>query len=435
MKLKNILFLIPALLLGLSSCNYLDIVPVGEVIPETVTDFRGVLTSGYYYIPKHKQLLNVRSDEMDMPGSSSSYMDIARWNDATTSTSAMAFPWLDFYRTIFYANTVIHEGANATPDGSEPIEQLHGEAYLLRAYMHFELVNMYGKPYNEATAATDKAIPLNLVTDIEQVFRRATVAKVYEQVEKDIEQGLNLISLNQQEGSKKYRFSRSSAFVFKARVKLYKKDYASALESAKAAMALGTLSNLNTKALSPINYMAEDNLMASDLVSNSNLNNSRNFTVTDKIMALYDSANDLRPTYYFNGQALIKGAKSEERVGFRMAEAYLIAAEAAAHMGNTTDAVAYLSSLAENRLKPEGAEARKTVLATMSKDELIAEIANERIRELIGEGHRWYDLRRTTQEELSKTVNKVAVTLPQGDPRYTLRIPQSAIEANPELQD
>ena len=45
----------------LSSCNYLDIVPTGKVIPEKVTEFRALLTNGYSAFPKYKYLLSLRS--------------------------------------------------------------------------------------------------------------------------------------------------------------------------------------------------------------------------------------------------------------------------------------------------------------------------------------------------------------------------------------
>ena len=49
------------------------------------------------------------------------------------------------------------------------------------------------------------------------------------------------------------------------------------------------------------------------------------------------------------------------------------------------------------------------------------------------EGHRWFDLRRTTRPEIKKEIEDVTYTLVQDDSRYTLRIPQDAIDANPGL--
>ena len=71
----------------------------------------------------------------------------------------------------------------------------------------------------------------------------------------------------------------------------------------------------------------------------------------------------------------------------------------------------------------------------MTREELRQEIYDERFRELSFEGHRWFDLRRTTRPELTKTYNGETYVLQKDDPRYTLRIPPEAIEANPGLEE
>ena len=71
----------------------------------------------------------------------------------------------------------------------------------------------------------------------------------------------------------------------------------------------------------------------------------------------------------------------------------------------------------------------------MNADELRAEIADERARELIGEGHRWMDLRRTTRPAITRVHEEVTYRLQAGDSRYTLPFPQSAINNNPELNN
>lgn len=68
MKIKNIIYSICSVVV-LSSCNYLDITPAGKVIPETVTEFRALVTSAYATVPAYKYLLSVRSDELfPIPG-------------------------------------------------------------------------------------------------------------------------------------------------------------------------------------------------------------------------------------------------------------------------------------------------------------------------------------------------------------------------------
>ena len=83
---------------------------------------------------------------------------------------------------------------------------------------------------------------------------------------------------------------------------------------------------------------------------------------------------------------------------------------------------------------------REGEIDAMSQDELIAEIADERARELALEGHRWYDLRRTTRPEIVKTYwnknfEQETVTLPANSDKYTLPFPTEAITNNPNLNE
>lgn len=87
----------------------------------------------------------------------------------------------------------------------------------------------------------------------------------------------------------------------------------------------------------------------------------------------------------------------------------------------------------EKRYTAEAYAQKKTYVEGLSKVELVKEIVNERARELAFEGHRWFDLRRTTRPRIEKTLNKQQYVLEQDDSRYTLQIPKEAIAANPNL--
>ena len=113
---------------------------------------------------------------------------------------------------------------------------------------------------------------------------------------------------------------------------------------------------------------------------------------------------------------------------------YLIAAEAAAQLGDTKAAASHLTTLMQKRYSASTINGHVEPLATMTADELLAEIAHERRCELAFEGHRWFDLRRTTRPQLQKTYESQTYTLSADDSRYTLRFPVEAVEANPELE-
>ena len=129
------------------------------------------------------------------------------------------------------------------------------------------------------------------------------------------------------------------------------------------------------------------------------------------------------------------------KVTFRSAEIYLIAAEAAAHVNGKLDiAKTRLKELMKNRLAESYYSQKASEIDGMSQEALITEIADERARELALEGHRWYDLRRTTRPEIVKTYKNqegitVTKTLMQDDSRYTISFPSEATTNNPNLKN
>ena len=116
---------------------------------------------------------------------------------------------------------------------------------------------------------------------------------------------------------------------------------------------------------------------------------------------------------------------------FRTAEMYLIRAEAKAETNDLTGAAADLNALRAARI--EG----YTDATFASKEALISAVINERFKELAYEGHRLWDLERRglPVERLAEDApNASAVTLPGGNFRFVLPIPQLEIEANPLIQ-
>ena len=68
---------------------------------------------------------------------------------------------------------------------------MKAEAYALRAYCYFMLVNLYGQPYNQATAETDLGVPVNDVVGMEdRKFVRESVAEIYRQIESDLKEAI-----------------------------------------------------------------------------------------------------------------------------------------------------------------------------------------------------------------------------------------------------
>lgn len=436
-----------ALVLGFASCNYLDVTPPGKVIPDKVSEFRALMTSAYNTFPVYKNLLSVRSDELQLSSDDEftrdKYLDIYTWNDGNPDSKTLSYPWENMYKTIFYVNSVIENVMDAQDDvhsDEDAREQLLAEALLLRAYCHFELLNLYAKPYHAATAMNDRGIPLALKIDVEQKFIPSTTEEVYRQIFSDLDEGLRLIKVKEQEVSVRYRFSEKAAKALQARIRLYREEWALALEAAESILPECKLTDLaEPDAVSPWNYNSVENMLALDPIGNRDLSYLSGST---DFVGKYQQGEDLRreATFDKESDAPVKTAdENKVKVTFRSAEVYLIAAEAAAHLdGKLEIAKSYLKALLQKRLTVSYYSRRVGEIDGMGQQELLTEIFEERARELALEGHRWYDLRRTSRPRIVKAYtdrsgNEQEAVLLQDDPRYTISFPQEAVQNNPDL--
>ncbi|PKQ63991.1 hypothetical protein BZG02_07205 [Labilibaculum filiforme] len=427
-----------------SACDdYLDVKPKDRLIPTTTDDFRALLTSAYNGVPADKARLTFRTDELKLDNNAwdlTQVQDIYLWKDVNQSSNTLLFSYQSFYKVIMYANHIIDAGEDATEGTSEEIDQIVGEAYLLRALMHFNLVNQYGLAYNAATAATDRGVPISLKIDTEATYAASSVGKVYTQILADITSALNKINVDTYEEGLNYRFSRIAALAFQSRVYLYMNDTenarATALEVLKLKADLQDLVADNS--LSAHKYNSVESILALEEVFSYEIGGSS--FVSDKLVGMYDQTNDLRFALYFtdNGGgefSVNKGTDAASKCTFRTSEMYLTIAESAAKLNDLDQAKNYLNQLKAKRLSVDFYNAEVLRVATLNKEELIAEIANERYREFAFEGHRWFDLRRTTQEQIIHEYKTESATLQVGDPRYTLRFPDEAINNNPNLSN
>ena len=428
------------LMLSLSSCKkYLDIEPVGRVIPKTASDFRQLLNAGYSGFAEHKPLLAIRGDEVvlvESDSESANYLDIYKWNDNTPDVISYQFPYLSFYRSIFYTNTVITD-IEKNAGKTEETAQLKGEAYLLRAYNYFELLNLYAKNYNPQTAATDRGVPISLEIDLEKKYVPSTVAQVYAQIFSDIEEGKKLLNVTHFEAPNNYRFTSHAAVALTARIHEFRGEWAEALKATQNALAINDkLEDLNTSSLLPNHYKSVENIMSMEEILNSGA--SKVSVMSSHLIGIYDQANDKRFGMYFSKSdgdyVSAKGNSDALKISFRNGELYLIQAEAALQLDNMSLALKSLMDLKAKRLSPAYFNTEQIRISALNKAGLLQEILNERERELALEGHRWYDLKRYGQPEIKHVLRGITYTLQKNDPRYTIRFPQAAIENNPNLQ-
>ena len=422
-----------------TSCdNFLDITPTGKVIASTGEEYRAMLTYEYKYFPKDRHMTTVRTDELKFSGSTASsdldaYLDLWLWKDENPSPTTSYFSWRSYYHAIYIANYIIEHQEEITDASAKTINQLVGEAYMMRAYCHFLLVNLYAEPYTHCIPATTRGVPMMLEADVNAIPGSSSVETIYQQVLSDIAEAEQRLNVTKWDEGENYRFNTISAQALRARTYLYMGRWQEALTAAKAVIAAhGDLEDLNvSSALLPDSYQSAENIVALEQFS-SNLSTVINQPSNDFI-SLYRTG-DQRKSKYFKRATSTTWTllKSDGYCSFRSAEAYLTAAEAAAQLNDLTGAIDLLKPLLQKRLNATAYQDALDLMTPMNQSQLLQEIYDERARELAFEGHRWYDLRRTTQPALTRTYGGQTYTLTPE--KYTMRFPTEAVESNPEIE-
>jgi hypothetical protein len=379
------------------------------------------------------------------------YMNDLKANNVSTTNF-----WSKTYKYIFVLNSAIDGLSIST--GLTPVvkTQLSGEAYFLRAFCYFYLVNLYGD------------VPLILSTDYSVTSLQSRVAKadVYVQIKKDLLQAQSLLSadfLDNKLLSKtadRVRPTQFAATALLARMDLYTNDYVNAeLESSKVINNKGEFDTVplndvflkNSKetiwALQPVGNITDQNsgegklfiipesgpqTYMNEVYLNDRLRNS--FESGDQRLTNWISSIDvLGVTYYFPYKYKIgfeDTPTAENPIILRIAEQYLIRAEARAQQNNLSGAIADLDVIRERAGLPSIA----ITTPGIGKLDLLTAILHERQVELFTEwGHRWLDLKRTGTID---DVMKVEAPLKGGvwDNHSALYpIPLSEIQNNPNL--
>lgn len=424
--------------------DFLDITPTGMVIATTGEEYRKLLTYEYKNMPSDRGLATLRSDEMLLDKSSTtaedydSFFDIWIWNDDAPQPTTTSFGWRRYYHTIYIANYLLEHKDKITEVTSLERQQLIGEAYMFRAYMHFLLANLYAEPYTACIPEETRGVPLQLKADVNEVSGSSTLAKVYEQIVSDINEAKKNLNVEKWAEGQTYRFTKVSADALLARVLLYMGDWSGASKAAQDVLAYNSQLEDMTKSSSlfPNSYKSVESILALENIMTPTYFGIGRPSVS--LLSIYKSG-DMRKSKYYkqitaSKSTLLKGGSDELRCSFRTGEMYLIVAECEAMQGHTSVAADSLIHLMKYRYSSTYYTRYADAVKAMTNEALIEEIHNERARELAFEGHRWFDLRRTNRPLMNKLYDGEEYQLDTDDARYTLRFPSDAIAANPEIQ-
>jgi tetratricopeptide (TPR) repeat protein len=377
--------------------------------------------------------------------------------------------WRTYYQLILGTNVALQYMDKSIGSATEKT-MYKGEAYALRAFYHFMLVNLYAKPYNDSTTTPDKSpgIPLKLNADLSESFlTRNTVKEVYTQITQDLDSAINLLGQVKSE-QKLYRFSHVAAHLLASRVYLYMEQWDKAIEHADYVisyhpqlMDLNDWGGLPDVAAKPVigGRCVEAIWYFGSTGEQAPTGTGGAYDISHDLAGCYQE-NDLRPLIYFtatpdvlkpfvpcdylNMKTTDPGMALGGDMGscWRSSEAYLNRAEAYVQKyktkGDAGAAAEALKSLNILRAKRTD-KASFTNWTLQTPDVLLTMCRAERRRELCREcGHRWFDLRRYGMPAIKHIFTPGIYTtsvyeLTKNDPQYVLPIPREVLQRNMSL--
>ncbi|MEL7119429.1 MAG: RagB/SusD family nutrient uptake outer membrane protein [Bacteroidota bacterium] len=458
------ILLIAIVFLGLSSCedDFLTVNPSAALPPEvalqSVDDMQTILTGVYsqmqsanWYGRYFVLVPDVMTDDVKQNASANRAKDWAEYSGTRFDGIASGM-WSTLYTGVLRANTIINATIEVPAAAQDRANQLLGEAYAVRALAHFDLVRLYAQHYGFTGDNSHPGIPIVLEFDQNNEPTRSTVAQVYAQIESDFTQAISLMNESRGKGF----FSVEAAQAIMARIKLYQGDY-----SAAESMASTVINSPNTGLTSADNY-----------ISTWQADGFSPDAIFDVVMLETDNqgANALGRMYVVDGYgdylpsqdlvSIIEGRGDDVRMGFflednetlggvfgnlrmdkfpslvgadntpvvRLAEMYLIRAEARARTGNEAGAIEDLMTIRSRAWA-------SAPMVTASGQALLDEIEEEKRIELSYEGHRLWELMRMQRDVVRNdcTAPAEACTITYPSDRFVIAIPDDEINANPNM--
>lgn len=238
--MKKIYLTLLAVSLGLVSCDkFLDKNPDNRASVDTIEEIDFLLTSGYseHSYALMTELMSDNTDDFDKTQYNKTnrfYDEVFAWKDVTESNNdSPENVWSEYWKTITTANLALEALAKLGPETDPALRESYGEAYLIRAYGHFVLVNLFCLQYNEKTSSTDLGIPYRVTSPegFDVKYERGTVADVYQHIEEDLKKGLSMVGDTRYKVPK-YHLNTGAAYAFATRFYLFYGKYDEAIECA-----------------------------------------------------------------------------------------------------------------------------------------------------------------------------------------------------------
>lgn len=407
--MKKIIYIFIGCLLLTSCSGMLDIeshsaVSPGSVTPQDLSALRMGMYNKVQNSPTRESYITFDILGGDLTQSTGNAKDLI--NSVLSSlNSIVSNSWNGYYNALYQVNNVLSI-VESLPE-SELRNLIIGEAHYFRAYIYHALVTRWG------------GVPIQKVNTMEKPFRDSEEA-VWSFIEEELQTALAFLGTS----SSYYYVSRDAALALKARVMLERGNLTEAATLAEGLITDGKYKldsfdkifrgKSNTEVIFSFQCLAEEsNITISTLFYTYAHPNHGSYVYrpTNEVMNMYDDKDkrkDVSINKYPSGQT-----GTDPVVMSRLAEMYLISAEAQGF----PKGLGRLNDLRKER-GLEGVDPK-------DKDEFLQCVLDERRKELLAEGFRYYDLIRT---------NMAKTTLGLKDYQHVLPIPGKEMISNPNLE-
>lgn len=443
---------ISVLMLGLTACDsFLELDPpkntlVAETVFKDEATVESALANIYYKMRDDGMVsgyfglsigMGTYADELDYFGTNANNLKLYSHN-VTASDNIISNWWSRAYYLIYAANDIIQGLENSSNISVEEKNNFRGQALFVRGFLHGLLVELYGDvPYiNTPNYLENKSVA------------RMSINTVYDGIIDDLTSAVSLLQDTDARGEHVIP-NKSAAIALLARIYLYTENWELAESTATKLITTHNLeTNINKVFLKdsqetlwqfkPGKPSIDNTQEAQTLVIT--FIPTQGYALTDELLAAFETG-DLRRSNWVGSISSTNGLTTlhfaykyketlntttsslEYSIVFRLAEQYLIRAEARAHLGDISGAQTDL-----NVIRNRAALGNTTATTT---DELLDVILKERRVELFTEhAHRWFDLKRTGKaSEVLAPVKSNWI-----DTQVLLPIPETELLANPNLK-
>lgn len=361
--------------------------------------------------------------------------------------------YTQIYRTIDLANNIIAFAPDVPGLGQERVNDMLGQAYTFRGMMYFELVKYFGGipgKYGELGVIIETEPSIGVGED---AFKeRASLQDTWNQVRSDLEMGESMLTESRASNFlTRSRLTRAAATAMLARYHLYLDNWAEAEAKATQVISQGSFelvqpfsdifrTDFSAESIFEMHYNVVDFSGFRQWYYPASLNGrgglSFHVPFANELLARQgeDDRSDLialNPAfggvYYSTKFDQLQNASNVPVL--RIAEMYLLRAEARARQGNVAGGLDDLNAV-RNRAGLDNASAG-------SGEELVDLVLDERRFEFAIEGHRFFDMTRTGRAiaeftDIPRTTGSGTYAIGNAG-RFIFPIPNSEIFTNPNM--